>query len=605
MGIIKVLDDSISNIIAAGEVVENPASMIKELIENSIDAKSKKIEININKNGTYVKILDDGIGMDRSDLLMCIERHATSKIKTKEDIFNLLTYGFRGEALSSIASVSKILIKSKQKENEIGYQMTAYGGAIKEVKEIYMQNGTEIEIRDLFYNTPARKKFMKKESTEISKIKDIVLKEALANFNISFSLIIEEKEVFKTTGNGLKQTVYEIFGKNNYKNLYEFKLGFLGGVDILKSTKEYIFTYVNGRYVKSPLLERAIISAYETKLMKGKYPFAIIFLEISPTEIDINIDPGKKYIKFSNDRIVYKQLYDEIKEFFYYKDRESFTAEISISNNYNKENSNLDDYKIEENNEKRYEFDFEKKEEEKLDIKNTLQNYNLHKDNNIINSSIKNKEFLGNKPFYEKQIGIFERSDGSNKSYEVLGQIFNTYILVNNKDTNELEIYDQHIIHEGILYEELLTQFEEKRILKKQLLFPKIVDLLPKEKDILFSNIEIFEQFGFEIDEISENKIAIRTVPDFDFKNPLENGFNNLLRSIINNEFNIRDIREEILISMSCKGAIKSGDKLNMYEMQNMVRRLHEVKRYTCPHGRPIISKITKDELDKTFGRKK
>lgn len=594
MGIINILDDNVSNIIAAGEVVENPASMIKELIENSIDAKAKNISLQISSNLDYFKIIDDGIGMDRSDLLMCIERHATSKIKTKEDVFNLLTYGFRGEALASIAAVSKISISSRYIDSKIGYKMISYAGVIREISETSINQGTEIEVRDLFYNTPARKKFLRKTTTELNKLKDIVLKEALGAYNVAFELIIDDKKVLKTTGTSLDKTIFEIFGKTNYTNLNKFELGFLGNVESLKSSKDYMYIYVNNRYVKSNVVDRAIINGYETKLMKGKYPFVILFLEINPNEIDINVDPSKKFIKFSNEQIIYKDIVEKIKDFFYIKDREMWKPKIEIN-------------KVEENIENSYyeNLVFEKKEESLNDISETLQNESIYVNNTIIESSKKNEQFLGNKPFEEKQIGLFERSDGTNRVYDVLGQVFDTYILVNNKEEDVIEIYDQHIIHEGILYEELLTKLEENKLRKKQLLIPQIITLLPDEKNLIFSNIKIFNEFGFEIDEISETQIALRSVPDFPFRKPMEQIFKSVIENILKNEYKIIDIREEIIISMSCRGAIKAGDKLNMVEMQNMVRRLNEVKRYTCPHGRPIVAKILRDELDKKFGRKK
>lgn len=583
MGKIKILDDQVINIIAAGEVVENPAGMIKELIENSLDANSNKIKIEISSNLIDFKITDDGDGMDRSDLLNSIQRHATSKISTKEDVFNIGTYGFRGEALASISAISKLKIISKI-EDGVAHELVSYAGNIQDVRQVNAPKGTTIEIRDLFYNTPARKKFLRKETTELNKIKDVVLKEALANYDVSFSLIIDGKRTFFTTGSGIDKTVFEIFGKNNYKNLDKFSLGFLGNVEAIKNTKDYIFTYVNKRYVKSNLLERAIISGYDTKLMKGKYPFVILFLDLNPQEIDINVDPSKKFVKFSNENIVYKIVQTKIQDYFYEKDRTNWRPNIELS----KENKKED-----------LELDFTKSNDEVFD--NLLEiNQNILKNNSNYDMKLKEENQL-----FSKQQGIFEKSDGTNKSYDVLGQVFNTYILVNNHQTSEIEIYDQHIIHEGILFQEFMEEINQNKLQSKPLLFPRIINLLPAEKDIVISNMEIFNDFGFEIDEISENSVAIRKVPDFDFRHSMETVFKEIIGSILKNEYDIPDIRREILTSMSCKGAIKAGEKLTLFEMQNMVRRLHEVGRYTCPHGRPIIVKLTKDDLDKKFGRKK
>ena len=330
MGYIKILDESVSNIIAAGEVVENPASMIKEMIENSLDAKATIIKIEVFKGGMDVKINDNGIGMDKDDTLLSIERHATSKISTKDDVFNLNTYGFRGEALASIAAVSKLTITTRSENSSTGYKIGSYGGVVRKFEEVSRNVGTEIEVRDLFYNTPARKKFLRKESTEYNKIKDIVLKEALANSDVAFTLEFDGKQSVNTSGKGIENAILELFGKSVLRNLKKFEYGYLGNVEILRSSKDYIFTYVNKRYVKSNTIERAVIDGYYTKLMKGKYPFVIIFFDIDPKEIDVNVHPSKKIVKFSNDKIVYKQIKDAIDEYFYQSDREGWQPNIDL-----------------------------------------------------------------------------------------------------------------------------------------------------------------------------------------------------------------------------------------------------------------------------------
>ena len=341
MGIIRILDESVSNVIAAGEVVENPASMIKEMIENSLDAKATMIKIEVFKSGVDVKISDNGIGMDKDDTLLSVERHATSKILKKEDVFNLTTYGFRGEALSSIAAVSKLTILTRTKDSSVGYKISSYGGVVRNFEEVSKNVGTEVEVRDLFYNTPARKKFLRKTSTEYSKIREIVLKEALANSDVSFSLDLDGKKILRTSGNGMENTILELFGKSVLKNLKKFEYGYLGNVEILRSTKDFLFTFVNNRYVKSLTIERAIIDGYYTKLMKGKYPFAIIFYNTDPKEIDVNVHPSKKIVKFSNDKIVYSEIKSAIDDFFYYADRENWQPNIDLI----KKNINLNEKK--------------------------------------------------------------------------------------------------------------------------------------------------------------------------------------------------------------------------------------------------------------------
>ena len=648
MGIIRILDESVSNIIAAGEVVENPASMIKEMIENSLDAKATMIKIEVFKSGVDVKISDNGIGMDKDDTLLSVERHATSKISKKEDVFNLKTYGFRGEALSSIAAVSKLTILTRTKDSSVGYKISSYGGVVRNFEEVSKNVGTELEVRDLFYNTPARKKFLRKTSTEYSKIREIVLKEALANSDVSFSLDLDGKKILQTSGNGMENTILELFGKSVLKNLKKFEYGYLGNVEILRSTKDFLFTFVNNRYVKSLTIERAIIDGYYTKLMKGKYPFAIIFYNTDPKEIDVNVHPSKKIVKFSNDKIVYSEIKSAIDDFFYYADRENWQPNIDLIKkniNLNEKKEMKDDLfsdevpKIEENKFFSLEtFDGkteneEKNQKNKENKKNKEYEENRENKENEIGEN-KNKNYFFDKFFENKKIekinektdeifekndktweinrsknksenykvGTFEKRVGEQIEYDILGQIFNAYILVKRND--ELEIYDQHIIHERILYEELKEKFYGKKIDSTQLLIPKKMEVTSIEKEIIFENIEIFNNFGFEIDEFYENEILIRAVPIFDFRESCENVFEKLLNDL-KNEVEIKDLREKIIISMSCRGAVKAGQKLSFDEMQNMVRRIHEVGKYTCPHGRPIIVKLTKSDLDKMFGRRK
>lgn len=652
-----------SNIIAAGEVVENPASMIKEMIENSLDAKATVIKIEVFKGGTEVKINDNGIGMDKEDTLLSIERHATSKISTKEDVFNLQTYGFRGEALASIAAVSKLTITTRTASSSTGYRIGSYGGVVRKFEEVSRNPGTEIEVRDLFYNTPARKKFLRKESTEYNKIRDIVLKEALANTEVAFILELDGKSAINTSGRGIDNTILELFGKSVLRNLNKFEYGYLGNVEILRSSKDYIFTYINKRYVKSSTIERAVIDGYYTKLMKGKYPFAIIFFDIDPKEIDVNVHPSKKIVKFSNDKAIYRQLKDSIDEFFYHNDRENWQPNIDLlKQNINVENKEekIKDFFSDEviKGESQKFFSFETHDGKFGNINNEIENetgnlpeteigkdYSVgesHADNYVIAEEAVTPESEGNRDFSvsysekwsEKQhseipeirennfsqtektekydnrerdnegykVGTFERHEGGHVEYNILGQIFDTYILVGKND--ELEIYDQHIIHERILYEELKDKFYNRRLESQQLLIPQKIEVTAVEKSIISENQEIFNEFGFDIDQFSDNEILLRAVPAFDFREDVKNVLQKLLEDL-KNENEIKDLRENIIISMSCKGAVKAGQRLDMGEMRNMVRRLHEVGKYTCPHGRPIIVKLTKNDLDKMFGRKK
>ena len=644
MGIIKVLDESVSNMIAAGEVVENPASMIKELLENSLDAGSINIKIDVKNGGKHVIISDDGKGMSQEDLLMSVERHATSKIRKKEDLYNLFTYGFRGEALSSIAAVSKMILSSKDEESLIGSAVNVSGGKITGLKEIQRNRGTIIEIKDLFFNTPARLKFLRKATTEYMNIKDIVIQEALGNADVAITLILDDKVSIKTTGNGLDNAVVEIFGNNVLKNCKKFSMGYLGNGSLYRSTKDSIFTFVNGRMVKSKLIENAVIDGYYTKLMKGRYPFAIIFLEIDPQEVDVNVHPSKKIVKFSDEKFIYEKILKEIENSFERDDNfVSPTLEEKQEDNFldfsefskfvplKAENKQFEDIKVEkyekkEINDKPIEREVENKLKEEisrtleiptkvpiedkktidLEISDSENNFNWleeekekKKVENIkieklisINEDIKEKKL-------EKEENNFQKKN-KKIDFKVLGQIFNSFILVERDGI--LEIYDQHIVHERILYESLKEEYSNREVSSQQLLVPIRVLVDPRERELVFENIDSFTKFGFEIDEFGDNEILIRAVPIMNFRDSIENIFREILRNL--KEDKSKDIRENIIISMSCRGAVKANEKLTQDEMEIMVEKLHEIGEYTCPHGRPIIIKITMSDLEKLFKRK-
>ena len=636
LGKIKILDESVSNIIAAGEVVENPASMIKELLENSLDAESKSIRIEVKNGGRDVAIIDDGVGMSQDDLLLSIERHATSKISKKDDLYNLYTYGFRGEALSSISAVSKMSISSRVEESEVGSQITVLGGKVTSLKDVQRNRGTTIEIKELFFNTPARLKFLRKPSTEYINIKDIIIQEALSNPDVAIMLILDGKVSIKTSGNGLDNAIVEIFGKNVLKNMKKFKLGYLGNGAIYRSTKDSIFTFVNNRMVKSKIVERAVIDGYYTKLMKGKYPFAIIFLDINPKDVDVNVHPSKKIVKFADEEEIYNYVLKEIEKtfardddfvsptlqekiekeeskFLDFSEFEKFTPMKSEPQQFQElleEEKDIEEEIFGEKREKLQEKDilreeFEEKKEYEVIEDKRIEKEIVREENIEFNteSSSKNKIPLD---IYEEKVKTSEitmkKVEEKSKKIEfrVIGQVFGTFILVERDGV--FEIYDQHIVHERILYEKLKAQYYGTKVSMQQLLVPIRILVDPRERELIFEEEENFTKAGFEIDRFSDNEILIRAVPMLDLRDSIENIFREILKNIKENR-NI-DIRESILISMSCKGAIKANEKLNHEEMERIVRELHEIGEYTCPHGRPIITKITRDDLEKLFKRK-
>ncbi|MGL5744871.1 MAG: DNA mismatch repair endonuclease MutL [Cetobacterium sp.] len=628
MGIIKILDESLSNMIAAGEVVENPASLIKELLENSLDADSKYIRIDIKKGGKDIKLTDDGKGMSREDLLLCIERHATSKISSKDDLFNLNTYGFRGEALSSIAAVSKMIISTKRKDDSIGHSINVSGGKITNLKEIQKSSGTEIDIKDLFFNTPARLKFLRKDTTENTKIKEVVLQEAIANPNVSIILSIDGKESLRTSGKGIENTLIELFGVSTLKNLKSIEFGYIGNLSLSRSTKDFIFTFINNRPVKSKIIEEALIDGYYTHLMKGKYPFAIINLKVDPKSIDVNVHPSKKIIKFSDENKIYHEIYSVIEAALNFnKDFTTPTFEVK-KENLNFEELDINTIKISNNSKNSFEnFEIndikgieEVKKENKISLENsnmfspikveekklalTIEEHNtptMHfKETKVENE----KTLIEVKSFNEtttKELPKEEINEVSLQNIRVIGQFSNSFILV--EEDNGLIVYDQHIVHERILYEKLKAEYEDHKISSQALLVPIKISLTLKQIELLKDKIKFFEDFGFEIDQFNDLDFLIRAVPTLKTKDSFENIFFEILEGL--NKVNSKnEVIESMIISMSCRGAIKANEKLSISEMEKLILELHKIGRFTCPHGRPITFKINLLDMEKGFKRK-
>lgn len=596
MGLIKILDEKVSNMIAAGEVVENPASMIKELLENSIDAKSTKIIVSVKNNNRYVKISDNGKGMFKEDLLLSIERHATSKIYTKEDLSNILTYGFRGEALSSISSVSKIRITTKTKDSEEGSVLNAIGGKITNINTISRDSGTEIEVKELFFNTPARLKFLRKTTTEFRAIKEIFVLEALANPNISITLLNNNDQILKTSGRGMKNTIFEIFGRNTLQNVVPFSLGYLGNTSLNRSNKDGIYIFVNNRPIKSKIIEDALIDGYYTKLMKGRYPFGILFLQIDPKEIDINVHPSKKIVKFSDENYVYNLVYESVK--IELSGDIDFVAP-TITAESGKKYLNINDFKKETL----------KSEPIKLDsFKNDFNyNFNISAENELnlncedISENKNDIVFSKNHFSNNEKTDKLERVSNVKNDYKIIGQFANSFIILERN--NVLEIYDQHIIHERILYEKFKKDYKNKNISIQQLLVPIKFSISIKDKEIIENNIELLRNFGFEIDFFGKMDIIIRAVPNIKFLCSIEELFRNIIEDLKN--ANLRNsLIEDIIIMSSCKKAIKANQSLNNTEIKILLDQLFLLDEYTCPHGRPILMKLTLNDIEKLFNRK-
>ena len=667
---IKLLENNLINKIAAGEVIERPASIVKELVENSIDALSKNITIEIKNGGTsFIKIQDDGIGIEKGQIKTAFLRHATSKLEKIDDLDSILTLGFRGEALASIASISMVEMITKTEEDVIGNKITIEGGKIVSEGEIASLKGTTFIVKNIFFNTPARRKFLKKDSIEGGYISEIINRLALAHPNISFTYINNGVEIFKTIGdNDLKNTVFYIYGKEICKKLIPIKAskngfnieGLIGLPELSRGNRSYENFFINGRYIKSNIVQSAIEEGYEGKLMIGKFPIFIINMTVPENTVDVNVHPAKLEVRFEDENFIHNFLCDavektlekeilipniEIEEkntFLDVTETKPFNVEVQkkledllIEDESDiklepliiedKSNINIEplivedendlniepliiedeDYKniqYKDNQKNNFILDEEPKEEINIPnktIKDIVYNKYLRKDDNLIL-----KEEI-EKVIKQKE-DIKEDSHKRQKffnNYKIVGQIFNTYWIV--EQNQEMFMIDQHSAHERVIYEDLSKKFREENISSQRLIEPIIINATHLEKIIIEQNMDLFLKFGFDIEEFGLSSYAIRQVP-FIFKSPVEpKFFTDLLDMLIDkNVANIYDMKIEKIISMSCKKAVKANDRLSFIEAKALIEQILNLENpFSCPHGRPTIIKMTKYEIEKLFKR--
>ncbi len=613
---IKILPENLTNKIAAGEVVQRPESVIKELLENSIDADSKNIEVIIKRAGkNLIQVVDDGEGMSEEDVILCVQRHATSKISSIEDLEKILTYGFRGEALSSIAAVSQLEIKTEMKDEDLGTSLRFddQNNIIKEKGSF--PKGTSIAVKNLFYNTPARRNFLKTNATELKHLIETFKRTALSHPEISFKFYNDDDLVFDYRQGSLQDRMKEIFADNIFDAVIEVNeptdfidiQGYTGKPTFLKRNKSEQYLFVNNRYVQSRIINHAVFSAYENILEKGDYPFFILFLKIDPTKIDVNVHPTKLEIKFENEKNIYTFVNAVIKKSLGSHDlvpAMKFKEELE-----NKEKLQLINFKKTERNDfsDRPNYSSTQHRNEKggvfsddeidllfssinREIKSTAKNGNLdHPFNGSLSQETYHKEMPS------------QRESGEESKF--LFSLHNKYILSQIK--SGLMIIDQHVAHERILYEKALNSFSANMPFSQQLIFSPTIQLDPGDYALLKELEEYLEKLGFEIKFFSKNSVVITGVPD-DVKVGTEAQV--LLDIVEEYKTNQREkqleVRDNLAKSYSCKAAIKAGDKLNEKEMRVLVDKLFATSMpYVCPHGRPIVVKIPLDELDKRFGR--
>ena len=588
MARIKQLSKNLINQIAAGEVIERPSSVVKELSENSIDAGATKISIEVTNDCRDIRIADNGSGIHPDDILLAFSKHATSKIETDNDLYNIHTLGFRGEALSSIISISKLTCTTRTAEFDTGIKVKCENSDVK-----YSQTGcavgTIMEVKDLFYNIPARLKFLKSSNTEFSYIQELVQSIALAHPECSIELRKNGKSILKTSGqNNLLQTIKEVYSSDVTKNLKEvLKTDNLSGLKIsgyvsipsyTRSSKKSYHMYINGRTVKDPVFQKSIDTAYKALIAGGKYPFIVLNLEIPPTDVDVNVHPTKKEVRYKNPNQIFNFIYSAIQG--------------GLTNYIEHQAEKLEEFKPEP---VQNVVDFVQAKMEQ-----TGEVIFDKKDDTVYLSDFAMERLEKEAQKYEKPVEqkLFFVTDNKQPEPEenIIGQYKNTYILIEKE--NGLEIVDQHIAEERYNYEKLRS---EKEITSQMLFISDVIEVSSSEAELIKENMEKFEKFGFGIEFTKNNELVFRKVPQILAKvNPKE-----IIADILENiEGDIDGLEERIMRTTACKASVKAGQKLTLWQMQEIIKKWRTTKMpYTCPHGRSITHTIPHKQIAGFFQR--
>lgn len=611
MGKIQVLDNFIAEQIAAGEVIERPSSVIKELVENAIDADAHNITVEIKNGGTtYMRISDDGVGMSGEDAQKCVLRHATSKIKSLNDLFSIDTLGFRGEALASVCVVSKLQIITKERESIYGNSLYFESGKLQSIDQAGCPNGTTVIVRDLFYNTPARMKFLKKDSSEASKVQNVVEKMALSKPEIAFTFIKDDNTIFKTTGNkDLKQCIYNILGKEIHDNLIEvnynlndiFVKGYISSPLTVRGNRGLEIFFLNGRYITTKILSVAVEQAYRNSIMKGKYPVCVLNISINSSNIDINVHPAKLEAKFSDEKKVFDALYFACKNALENKDYLFDENELNNVIKYEEKQTSISYNNISNNVFSQNKLN-PKSEIDVTHLYNTFNNNEEDKsDEDIPNLIDINFSIEDNNKIENENLNILEKTENLSDDLKVIGEIFKTYIIFEFK--NKLCILDKHAAHERIIFNKLKTMDLLKDI--QQMIVPLIIELNSYDFDIYLSNEELIKNIGFVCEEFGNQSIKISAVPIFLMEKNLKDIFLSCLTEIDRNKNSDKNaVLDNLLHTISCRSAIKAGNFTSDFEMKKFVEQVvfDDNVRY-CPHGRPCIREFEKSELEKMFKR--
>lgn len=581
MGNIVLLDDLTINKIAAGEVIERPLNVVKEVVENSIDAGATKITIEIKRGGKQlIKVVDNGKGIQKDDMDIALERHATSKLRKIEDLENIYTMGFRGEALASISAVSKLTMISRTNKDDFGNKIIAEAGDIIQREETGSPIGTTIIVENLFFNVPVRYKFLKQDATEFKYIKDWVQKAVFSNPSISFKLINEDKVVFQSNGNGkIEDIIYSIYGKELKENIVKVDFeeegikvtGVIGNTRIARDSRKDQIIFLNKRNIRNQILTNSADQAFKGSIGIGKYGFFILNLEMPANFYDINVHPTKMEVRFVDENKIYKIFYHAIKNAMLTKE---FLGNTQVEKN--------EEYV-------KNEFEF-------------LTNH-FTKETNT-NNYFSRLTVNANKSIniLEEKEDLIYRQNKRDVQYKYIGIIFRTFIIVEIED--QLYLIDQHAAHERLLYEQIKENYKNNMSSNSQMmLVPEIYNLTHKESEFVTQNIEMFKIYGFDIELFGSNSVKINGIPDIEYRSKSKNIFLEVLDEMITNErVSLKDVEERFIATVACKAAVKANMDLNQHEVDYLIQNLLKLKNpYTCPHGRPTTIKFSKDELFKNI----
>ena len=611
MGNIVLLDDLTINKIAAGEVIERPANVVKELVENSIDAGSTNIIVEVKNGGkTLIKVTDNGKGIAQTDMAVSLERHATSKIKKIEDLEEIYTMGFRGEALASISAVSELTMISKTEDEPLASKIFAKAGQIENWEEVAAQKGTTIIVEKIFFNTPVRYKFLKNDATEFRYIKEFMQKVALAHPEIAVKLINEGKQIFRSSGSSkIEDVVYLFYGKDIEENLVnvDYKMGYIHITGVVGNTftasdnRKNQIIFLNERNIQDKVLTNSADQAFKGSIGIGKYGFFILNIQMPAEYYDVNVHPTKLQVRFKEEDQIYKVLYHAIKDAILSKDflgntEKEENDEKYIQNELNFVTDHMQYGKEYRKDSKIEEFTLNKKNSlEKSDDETNNKEKNNAEEFAILDGNIQEKHNSkeNNTESKTENDSLIEREEKRKINYKYIGIAFKTYIIVEIE--NEIYLIDQHAAHERVLYEQIKENYKNNIQNNIQMmLIPEVLTLSYKETSFVKENMELFRNTGFDIEFFGENTIKINGIPDLEYKVDRGHVFLDVLDEMLTNERGLlKDIEERFVATVACKAAVKAGMNLSRQEVDNLISSLLSLKNpYTCPHGRPTTVKI-------------